>query len=316
MTDDLLQPWRNEGRWDSQGSFTLDPARALEKLRSFSLAEPRRYILGLVSWAVAAGASSFDVSVRAGRLEVVAPGLLLSSKELGELLGERSLTEEETPSLSSLARRELAVATITASGLPRATVTVGGDGARLVCGPGSGFRLEPDPGRQACWRLEERWSLRSWMGRTLGEETLEVPILRQACAYADIPITVNGSPVYRPLQLPRIGKAVHLVGPAALPVEPEQLAGNDVQSRPSPGLFSALVVASTTPILSTPALYIVRGVSFDMPPVEVYGTNFAVVVNAPQLRKDLSGRGLVEDAQCESIRQEVARVAQQLWDSL
>jgi hypothetical protein len=312
--DDLLRPWRAEGQWDSQGSFTLDPAQAMEKLRAFALAQPRRYILNLVSWAVAAGATSFDVTARAGRLEVVTPGLPLSYGELRELFSERLTDEASLLSWSALARRELTVATITASGLPQARVTLSGQGGRLTCRPG-GFQLESQGDGPTRWLLEESRSLIGWVGRALRDETLEIPILRESCAHAEISITVNGAPIYRPLALPRIRKAIHLVSPAALPVEPEQLADPTVESRPSPGAFSALVVASTTPILSTSALYLVRGVSFEMPPVEVYGTNFAVVVSAPELRKDLSGTTLVRDERCRLIEQQVAQAARELWDS-
>lgn len=303
--DDLLGPWRQEGRWDSEGGFTLDPAQALQKLRAFALEDPRRYILGLVSWAVASKAVSIDVVAKAGRMEVSVPGVSLGSGELAGLFGDSGL--------SHLASRELAVATITASGLANAKVTVFGSDACLVV-DSKGFVLQPHQGADVVWRLDEPRSLFGWVGRVLGDESLEVPLLRELCAHADVPITINGAPVYRPIELPRLRKAIHLTGPA-LPIEPEQLAGNDIEIRPSPGPFSVMVAASTTPILRTRALYIVRGVSFEMPPVEHYGENFVVVVNAPELTKDLSGRGLVGNEECQRIQVEVAKLAQELWQS-
>jgi hypothetical protein len=303
--DDLLSSWKGEGRWDSEGSFTIDPVKALEKLSRYTLEEPRRYILSLISWAVASGATTIDLTVKAGRLEVAVPGATLSHEDLLGLFADAGM--------SGVASRELAIATITASRLSQARVTLSGVDACLTMSA-KGFKIEPHDGQQTMWRLEEPKSMLNWVGRALGDEGLEVPLLREFCAHAEVPITVNGLPIFRPLDLPRIRKAIHLSGPP-LPLEPEQLAANNIESRPSPGAFSALVVASTSPILRTNALYIVRGVSFEMNPVELYGQNFAVVVNAPELSKDLSGRGLVANEECLRIHSEVAKLAQELWRS-
>jgi hypothetical protein len=306
MTD-LLGPWKDEGRWDSEGSFTIDPARALQKLKAHALAEPRRYILGLISWAVAGQARSIDVMTKAGRLEVAVSGLPLCEDDLRGLFSETGL--------SGVSSRELAIATITASGLPRARVTLCGHQARLVV-DAKGFAIEAaEGGPTTLWRLDEPKSMLGWVGRALGDVGLEVPLLRELCGHSEVPIKVNGTPIFRPIDLPRIRRAIHLHGPP-LPLEPEQLAGNHIEVRPSPGNFSALVAASTTPILRTKALYLVHGVSFEMPPVEVYGENFAVVVNAPSLTKDLSSRSLVVNQECEKIQATVDKLAHELWKSM
>lgn len=305
MSDEILHAFRGEGVWESEGSFTLDPLKAAEKLRAYALDQPRRYILNLVSWAVAAGAVSFDLKARSGRLEVLLPGLTLTGEDLRALFSQAAL--------SGLASSELAIATITASGLPRARVSIGGGDAIFHSGEG-GFRLEPHQGQTTFWLLEEPRSVLGWVGRALGEEPLEIPLLREACAHAEIPITVNGSPVYRPADLPMIRRAVHLAGAATLPVELEDLDHERVIRRVSPGSFSALIVDSTSPILPAPAQYIVRGVTFAQPSVQLSGVNFAVLVNAPRLKKDLSCKGLVEDDSLHQIRGAVARAAQELLE--
>lgn len=304
--DDLLQPWRDEGRWDGEGSFTLDPSRALEKLGRYALEEPRRYILNLVSWAVAGGASGIDIVARAGRLELKVPGLIMRPDQLGELFSQVGFAEMHS--------RELAIATITASRLRRAEVLVNGPGSCLQVKDGK-FRIYPSSDQAISWQLLEPKSLLGWAGRVLGSEHLEIPILRELCVHAEIPITVNGLSICRPYELPRVRKAIHLAGPTSLPLALEDLATGVIERRISPGPFSAIVVDSTTPVLETAALYLVRGVGFSMPPVDDLGKKFAVVVNAPSLLKDLSGKGLVENEDLRMIQETVADLAAELGNS-
>lgn len=65
----LLQAYGGQGEYDSSGSFTVDPDKLREKLSRFLLPEPHAYILKLVQWAVAAGASRIKAEV--GRRQVI-----------------------------------------------------------------------------------------------------------------------------------------------------------------------------------------------------------------------------------------------------
>ena len=57
--DDLLQSLTHEGEQDSSGVFTLDLAKATEKIRAFQLADPFHYCLRWLQAAVSGGGNFF-----------------------------------------------------------------------------------------------------------------------------------------------------------------------------------------------------------------------------------------------------------------
>jgi hypothetical protein len=63
--DELIARLAAEGELDSAGSFTLDPAAALEKLREFQLRDPTRFVLSWVRAATLLGASRIDIEIDA-----------------------------------------------------------------------------------------------------------------------------------------------------------------------------------------------------------------------------------------------------------
>jgi hypothetical protein len=63
--DELIARLAAEGEFDSAGSFTLDPAAALEKLREFQLRDPTRFVLSWVRAATLLGASRIDIEIDA-----------------------------------------------------------------------------------------------------------------------------------------------------------------------------------------------------------------------------------------------------------
>lgn len=307
MEDDLLRALREQGQWDSEGSFTLDPQQVWRKLGQFALADERRYLLHLVAWAVGRGASSVEITQQVGRLEVrprgklAAPPAPLQNLLTGEMLNGSGW-------------RDLLIATATAARRKGSRVVIE-EGATLLRADSSGLSVEFGREAGALWSLEEDVSrLSHWFSRLLGDQAPEVALLREWCAYCEVPILVNGEAIGLPLRLPPVRKGIHLVGPR-LPITPEALAAGDIASRPSPGTYSCLVLASSAEILPTRALYIVHGITFERPPVQLYGENFVAVVNAPYLEKDLSGQGLVEDETLREIDEQVARLARELWES-
>lgn len=60
----LLERLREAGTLDSEGQFTIDVARARDKMARFQLTDPSRYILELVAAAVANGAGRIDLRTR------------------------------------------------------------------------------------------------------------------------------------------------------------------------------------------------------------------------------------------------------------
>jgi Zn-finger nucleic acid-binding protein len=86
--DSLVESLRSSGQVHSSGSFTLDPARALEKMRSFQSADPYEYILWLVAAAFCGQATRLDVLKGVGRTAVSFDGPPLTHEELSGLLQE------------------------------------------------------------------------------------------------------------------------------------------------------------------------------------------------------------------------------------
>ncbi|MGE0492943.1 MAG: protein kinase [Vulcanimicrobiota bacterium] len=68
--DDYLKELTDQGTVDSQGVFTLDLAKAFEKLQRFRLARPSFYLLKFVQAAVAARSSRLEVTVRADLVDL------------------------------------------------------------------------------------------------------------------------------------------------------------------------------------------------------------------------------------------------------
>jgi hypothetical protein len=62
---DILEDLRQGGRVESTGHFTLDAAKAREKLKRFQLQDPHHYVLQVVRSAVASGARRVDLRVDA-----------------------------------------------------------------------------------------------------------------------------------------------------------------------------------------------------------------------------------------------------------
>lgn len=66
--EDLVQGLQGEARHDSAGTFTLDAARAAEKMRNFQLPNPYLYCLKWLQAAVAGGARSFEWDSTSSRI--------------------------------------------------------------------------------------------------------------------------------------------------------------------------------------------------------------------------------------------------------
>lgn len=308
MDDELLRSFREQGQWDSEGAFTLDPEQVWRKLGQFALADERRYLLHLVSWAIGRGATAVEITHEVGRLEVRPRGpLALPTGYLESLLG--------APGSAAPGARDLLIATSTAALRKGARVTFEAQEQRLLA-DADGLRLASGGAANPIWLLEESVSrFSNLVGRLLGDQVPEVALLREGFVHSEVPICVNGEPIGLPLRLPVVRKGIHLAGPPQLPITPEELAHSEILSRPSTGSFSCLVLSSRHAILPTRALYIVQGLTFERPPVQWDGENFVVVVNAPGLEKDLSGQGLVENPALREIDDQVTRLVQELQES-
>lgn len=83
--DELIARLAAEGELDSAGSFTLDPAAALEKLREFQLRDPTRFVLSWVRAATLLGASRIDIEIDADDVWLRFDGETLGSADFEAL---------------------------------------------------------------------------------------------------------------------------------------------------------------------------------------------------------------------------------------
>ena len=60
---ELVAALAAEGTLESRGQFTLDKAKAREKLQKFQLAEPERYVVLLAEAALMGGATFLEVDI-------------------------------------------------------------------------------------------------------------------------------------------------------------------------------------------------------------------------------------------------------------
>jgi hypothetical protein len=85
QADELIARLAAEGELDSTGSFTLDPAAAIEKLREFQLRDPTRFVLSWVRAATLLGASRIDIEIDADDVWLRFDGELLGAADFETL---------------------------------------------------------------------------------------------------------------------------------------------------------------------------------------------------------------------------------------
>lgn len=262
--DRLLGDVRQEGALDSEGRFTLDPVRALELMSRFALPYARRYILNLVSWAAASGATYCVVETSPGRLVLYHDGTPPTLSELENLYTDFGG--------ASIALRELAIGVYAASGLKPLELSVEGAGVRMLNG-----KAAPAERERARFELRESGG---WFSKHQ-----EIAILRD---YALFPIRVNKSELDSALELPQLTRAVWMQGPAEGRLRLRNLPA-ELATREGP--FDALVGLPIVPLLSAPIVTVVRGVRFEIAPVP----GVFAVAGLPHAVKDLSQSRLVLD---------------------
>jgi hypothetical protein len=84
-TDDLIASLCADGRVDSHGGFSLDREKAREKLRTFQVAEPHRYVLHLVALAALRGATKVEFTIDSDDLWCRFDGAPLSTVDFEDL---------------------------------------------------------------------------------------------------------------------------------------------------------------------------------------------------------------------------------------
>lgn len=206
MIDDVLDDLASVGRVDSEGEFTLDRAKAREKMRRFQLADPRAYVLELVQAASLKGCTwvTFEIDSRDMIMEL--DGRPFTTADFDDIYGA-VLTRRHDPDV--LARRQLALGVCSAMALRPAFIEVesgdGQQGARLILRPDAEDVLEATQTSRAGTRIHvrERFTMGTFSAyfKNLAGTLAEEQLLRARCAHASFGIGLEGTRIDRGLVL-------------------------------------------------------------------------------------------------------------------
>lgn len=191
--DALVAELSADGRVESAGSFTLDRDAARAKLARFRLHEPEEYVLALVRCAVLKGATRIDITLDADDLRLAFDGRPFALADFEELYGALFVGGTD-PDLR--ARRQLALGVGAAEATkPKFVRVVSGTGAAaasLTLTPGEPDRYGPAEGATGGTTIHVKARLLAALG---GRRGRLAGLLESRCAFATLPIAVNGDVV-------------------------------------------------------------------------------------------------------------------------
>ena len=205
-TDDLIAALQGVGQVDSEGSFSFDREKAREKLRTFQVAEPQRYVLHLIALATLKQATEVTVYCDTDDLIVRFDGAPVTAEDLDDLYNSSFAAAHTDP---QRARQQLAVGVHAALALnPRHVRLVSGVGEQAVSllarheqqdvvGPAK----DATGGTQIHVKQRFRPGLMVRFVRHLRGTLAEAAWLRARACYATLPICLNGEVISAGLQI-------------------------------------------------------------------------------------------------------------------
>jgi hypothetical protein len=204
------------GEMDSAGAFTLNATRARQLMEKYQLPERRAYILKLIQWAVSSGATSVEIEATRSRVVVRHDGQPVPLSRVDELRTGSNVLDH------------LARGVYGAFGLDPKNVFLSTQGSRYELSSGKAEAVDPAwqsvhvTGLKAGFferspmvqqTLRSQWlhvdaegPLQRLIWDSTGLGGLESSLVRWFCAYAPIPIRVNGRLVNRPVFVPMTSK--------------------------------------------------------------------------------------------------------------
>jgi hypothetical protein len=201
-TDELIAGLRAEGELDSTGRFTLDRAKAREKLQKFQLVDAHRYVLELVQAAVLRGAGKIAFDIDADDMHMRFDGAVFTKDELDDVWGSIFADGDER-----LLRgvRQLALGLNAALGTApkRIVVRSGGQELRLVPGAEDVHRAVEPAIAGTTIHVVQRVKLKGiglFFKNLVGQLAEEVHLV-QRCVYAAPEITLDGVKISRGMQV-------------------------------------------------------------------------------------------------------------------
>jgi hypothetical protein len=187
----LLSELEAGGQLVDEGAFTIDSVRALEKLRSYQLADANAYVLLLVEAAVLGGQDPVRVELRAGDVGIGLGPIVFAAEELEQLFVAVFSKLDAIADASERRRRralqKLAIACNAALGLSPKLITVESGGHRLRLSPDQPTgTVEPIAPAVVGTRVIVDHGLLDATGKPP-----EAALLRSHCAWSPTPIMIG-----------------------------------------------------------------------------------------------------------------------------
>lgn len=302
----LFQELRSEGKLDSQGHFTLDVARALEKMRQFQLQDARLYVLNLVAASVANGARYIRLESTQEGFSLEADGEGYTFEQLSEIFSSVFIANDQ----SKRSLQELAIGLFGTRGLQVKQLTLeswhADTGARMTILDGkleiaqlSQTPFETDALTTRLTLKEKATLLDSAYGllgkiRKTRPVTMEAEYLRGFCTYSPVHLHLNGEPISLPVPAGAVAVALEFIGPNDRRFGlTGELSDKIVQTREGP--HAAVLILESRTLPGDPLTVVVNGVNFIETEMKPAYANARVVIEADHLRKDFSQARLLRD---------------------
>ena len=297
----FLSQLTEEGLRESSGTFTLDPARAREKLKQYQQPFPYAFVGSLMAAAHLSGAPAAAVQVKPAGLTLAWPSPELNKFQLQDIFSPLFVANSN-PYL-----RELALGLNGALSMhPRRLDVFSGPWRQQIAPKEQTLTHSPTPGL----RIELEYTLSQWPARKLLGRLPEIEFLKQRCQVSVPALQLNGQRL--PIQGPKsqcLATAILQECPAFLrrALPPADFQFELRGPGPHGGIFALYK--------DEPGDFrlVVDGLSFPYP-LSVPGARGFLV--APQLRRDLSAFALVENGPYYAISEIVDNAFRFLLQSL
>ncbi len=282
--DELLSQIRAEGRIDSEGRFTLDLARALEKMRDFQLEYPQRYVLNLVAGAAASGAMVIDTKAHGASFQVEWDGPPITQEQMLQLLDPFHPQANETV-------REISRGLAACRALEPSLIEVESQAAYLKLDRAA-LLIEPRATRA---RNRVNVSIKKNILQHLKlSDHVDVAPLLQRCNLALPRVTVNGRAINVDLEPARTHASVYLEGPPGTRLRIQKDADGTAD-------FSALICLGPLPRMLPSFTILHHQVAFEDSEFESVYPGAVVILRANGLEKDLSQSSIVRTPGLQEI---------------
>jgi hypothetical protein len=271
-----------------RGHFTIDRARAREKLSRYQLANPYAYVLELVQAAILRGAEEIHFKFDSDDMYMRFEGQAFTELDLSNL---EMAVLESADTLEGRSRRQLAAGLLAAEALnPKLVVVDSAGGARLEARAGEAERLSTSSRftGDTQIQLRERWHpkllLRFW--QNLRGRGREQTLLKKHCSAASQAIFVNGTLISG---APHGWSQGRRVGEVTVDGQGFSGWGGMIAGEPSE------------------LQILCDGVLIETVPLDLGELPFRAVISGESLEKDLSGAAIQRNEAFQAMMLEVQR---------